>query len=326
MSRSASLFPILGALMPTLTLLLTPVAADAQITRMVITERDSPTFEGHVFGDVGTYEWLIGYAEGELDPADPRNAGIVNLDRAPRNQRGRVEYRVDVQILKPVDLARGSGRIFYDVLNRGGKRSMGHRINGGPNTNDPRVASEMGSGFLMNQGYTMVWNGWQADVRTFATARWSPPTTPGRSSWRSPDSGTSGSPNRPACSTIALCLPKRARLIPSSWERRTLMATTLPASGTRSWRYQLPPTRDGTSDGPASPRTPSAVPPVRMCPSRRLRRNGGSRGTSASRSRGATGIRRATWSASAKRRSAWSNNGSSFPTDAARIVEEARLN
>ena len=41
---------------------------------------------------------------------------------------------------------------------------MGHRINGGPNTNDPRVASEMGSGFLMNQGYTMVWNGWQADV------------------------------------------------------------------------------------------------------------------------------------------------------------------
>ena len=118
MRRSASLVPILGALI----LALTPVGADAQITRLVITERDSPTFEGHVFGDVGTYEWLIGYAEGELDPADPRNAGIVNLDRAPRNQRGRVEYRVDVQILKPVDLARGNGRIFYDVLNHGGKR------------------------------------------------------------------------------------------------------------------------------------------------------------------------------------------------------------
>ena len=41
---------------------------------------------------------------------------------------------------------------------------MGHRINGGPNTNDPRLASEIGTGFLMNQGYTMVWSGWQADV------------------------------------------------------------------------------------------------------------------------------------------------------------------
>jgi len=151
-------------LMSALILVLIPVGADAQITRLVITERDSPTFEGHVFGGVGTYEWLIGYAEGELDPADPRNAEIVNLDSAPRNERGRVEYTVDVQILKPVDVARGNGRIFYDVLNRGGKRAMGHRINGGPNTNDPRLASEIGTGFLMNQGYTMVWNGWQADV------------------------------------------------------------------------------------------------------------------------------------------------------------------
>ena len=164
MRRSAPLFPILGALMPAVILVLTPVAADAQITRLVITERDSPTFESHVFGDVGTYEWLIGYAEGELDPADPRNAGIVNLDRAPRNERGRVEYTVDVQILKPVDMVRGNGRIFYDVLNRGSKRALGHRINGGPNANDPRLASEIGTGFLMNQGYTMVWNGWQADV------------------------------------------------------------------------------------------------------------------------------------------------------------------
>ena len=160
MRRSASLSPIVGALIP----LLIPAGADAQITRLVITERDSPTFEGHVFGNVGTYEWLIGYAEGELDPADPRNAGIVNLDRAPRNERGRVEYTVDVQILKPVDPARGNGRIFYDVLNRGGKRALGHRVNGGPNTNDPRAASEIGTGFLMDQGYSMVWNGWQADV------------------------------------------------------------------------------------------------------------------------------------------------------------------
>ena len=164
MRRSTTLVSILAALVPTLIPVLNPAHVDAQITRLVITERDTPTFEGRVFGEVGPYEWLIGYADGELDPADPRNAGIVNLDRAPRNERGRVEYRVDVQILKPVDPARGNGRIFYDVLNRGGKRALGHRVNGGPNTNDPRLASEIGTGFLMNQGYTMVWNGWQADV------------------------------------------------------------------------------------------------------------------------------------------------------------------
>ena len=99
MRRSTTLVPILAALAPTLIPVLNPAHADAQITRLVITERDSPTFEGHVFGEVGPYEWLIGHADGELDPADPRNAGIVNLDRAPRNERGRVEYTVDVQIL-----------------------------------------------------------------------------------------------------------------------------------------------------------------------------------------------------------------------------------
>ena len=166
MSRFATLVPILAALAATLIPVLNPAHADAQITRLVITERDSPTFEGHVFGEVGTYEWLIGYADGELDPADPRNAGIVNLDRAPRNERGRVEYTVDVQILKPVDRSRRGETAASSTTSStgGGKRALGHRINGGSNTNDPRLASEIGTGFLMNQGYTMVWNGWQADV------------------------------------------------------------------------------------------------------------------------------------------------------------------
>lgn len=146
-----------------LLLLVSASPALAEITRLTIAARE-PAYEGLAFGDVGPYEWLIGFAEGELDPADPRNRGIVNLDRAPRNARGRVEYRVDVQILKPIDARRGNRRLFYDVLNRGDKRSLGTRVDGGPNINDPRLRAHLGSGFLMRRGYTMAWSGWQPDI------------------------------------------------------------------------------------------------------------------------------------------------------------------
>jgi hypothetical protein len=141
-------------------------AATAQksMIRLEITERESPTFEGRSFGKVGQYEYLIGKAHGQLDPKDPKNTGIVNLDRAPRNAKGFVEYSVDTTILKPVDPKKANGRIFYDVVNRGGQRSLTHRVNGGANGNDPRDAADAGTGWLMEQGYTMVWSAWQADV------------------------------------------------------------------------------------------------------------------------------------------------------------------
>jgi hypothetical protein len=145
-------------------LLLVPAPTHARIIRLVIMQTESPTFEGLRFGTVGLYEWLIGYALGELDPRDPRNAGIINLDKAPRNARGMVEYRIDVRILKPVDMARANGRIFYDAVNRGGQRSLGSRVNGGSNSALPRLAADAGSRFLMERGYTMVWSGWQGDL------------------------------------------------------------------------------------------------------------------------------------------------------------------
>jgi hypothetical protein len=146
-----------------LALLLFPSAVAARVTELLITGGESPTFEGHSFGAVGQYERLVGHARGELDPSNPLNAGIVNLTRAPVNARGRVEYEVDVFILKPVDLTRGNGRLFYDVLNRGNKLAIDF-VNGGGGDNDPRLASDVGTGFLMNEGYTIVWSAWQGDV------------------------------------------------------------------------------------------------------------------------------------------------------------------
>jgi hypothetical protein len=140
-----------------------PSAAGAKVTEIVITSRESPTFEGVEFGSSGQYERLSGFAKGALDPANPLNAGIVNIDKAPRNDKGLVEYRVDIDILKPIDPGRGNGWLFYDVLNRGNKLANSF-VNRGAGGNDPRLADDAGTGFLMNEGYTIVWSAWQGDI------------------------------------------------------------------------------------------------------------------------------------------------------------------
>ena len=130
------------------------------VRRIDITERESPVFDGTEFGAAGAYERLHGTAFCELDPTHPLNAGIVNLDRAPRNARGNVEYQSEFRILKPLDVARGNGWLVYDVPNRGNQLIM-PRLNGAPEGGHPQHA---GNGFLMRHGFTLVWSGWQGDV------------------------------------------------------------------------------------------------------------------------------------------------------------------
>src|SRR5262245_49184073 len=99
--------------------------AEGRITKLVITTVQSPTFAGTSFGSVGPYEKLAGRALGEIDPSDPRNATITDLAAAPRNAAGMVEYAMDVYILKPVDMAHASGKLFYESNNRGLKLATG---------------------------------------------------------------------------------------------------------------------------------------------------------------------------------------------------------
>jgi hypothetical protein len=142
---------------------LTAPVVEAHITRIVIDPAlsQSPTFEGRVFGpdgSVGTYEKLRGKAYGEVDPADPRNALITDLKLAPRNARGKVEYSMDIFILKPIDLRKGSHKLILDFNNRGDMRILG--LNDAALSNDPTKAAHAGSGFVMNLGYSVVGNGW----------------------------------------------------------------------------------------------------------------------------------------------------------------------
>jgi hypothetical protein len=134
--------------------------AEARVTRLEIVSAQSPTFDGLSFGHAGQYEKIYARAYGELDPDDRRNALITDIDLAPRNSRGMVEYSTDVHILAPIDRRRGNGRMYYDVVNRGNKT---HGDFNGVGNNDPTTAADAGTGFLMRRGYTMVFAGWEDD-------------------------------------------------------------------------------------------------------------------------------------------------------------------
>jgi Alpha/beta hydrolase domain len=132
------------------------------LTRLVIQRRE--TFAaGHEFPITGAYEKLTGIIYGEVDPSHRLNRIIVNINKAPRNERGRVAYSSNFCILKPLDMARGNGKLFFDAPNRGSKRILGF-LNDGPEANDPSTLEHAGNGFLMRQGYTIVWCGWQGDL------------------------------------------------------------------------------------------------------------------------------------------------------------------
>jgi hypothetical protein len=139
-------------------------SAEAAITKIVITRVESPTFEGMTFGAVGRYEKLVGRAYGEVDPTDPRNSVIADMALAARNARGMVEYVTDVYILRPIDPSRGNHRLFYEINNRGANLSFGQLNDATTGGNNPTTAADAGNGFLMRQGYTMLWSGWDVTV------------------------------------------------------------------------------------------------------------------------------------------------------------------
>src|SRR5882762_2045838 len=78
--------------------------AHARVTRIQIMSKESPTFGGYAFKSVGAYEKIVGKAFGELDPKDQKNSAIVDIQLAPKNASGKVEYAFDFYILKPIDL------------------------------------------------------------------------------------------------------------------------------------------------------------------------------------------------------------------------------
>ena len=129
----------------------------------ITVERREPVLGGRPFGLAGAYETLVGTVEFALDPGHPRNQAVVDLDRASRNAQGEVVFSADFYLIKPVDFARGNGRVYYEVPNRGGKGIL-RRLQYARSSLDPREETDFGDGWLMRQGFTLAWMGWQWDV------------------------------------------------------------------------------------------------------------------------------------------------------------------
>src|ERR1051325_10251867 len=128
----------------------------AKIKRIQITSKQSPAFGGYSWPGVGRYEKIVGKAFGELDPKDPKNAVIVDLQLAPKNAGGKVEYLFDFYILKPVDPSKGNHKMLYEPPNREQKTIA--NFNRGVGGNDPGSVvdlSLLADSFLMPQGYSI---------------------------------------------------------------------------------------------------------------------------------------------------------------------------
>ena len=139
--------------------------ADARLVRLDITSRE-PAAGGVVFGATGAYEKVKGTAYFEVDPLDPRNAQVFDINKAPRNAAGKVAFSAEMVILKPLDMARGNEQLLFEVNNRGNKIGlpMFNDTPPGSNNNDPTSVNDFGNGFLMRQGYVVAWVGWGADI------------------------------------------------------------------------------------------------------------------------------------------------------------------
>src|SRR5688572_1074814 len=118
---------------------------------------------GKSFGKSGAYERITAKVHFTIDPKNPANRIITDIDLAPRNEQGLVEFSSDLYVLKPRDPALGNGTALYEVSNRGRKGTLG-MFNRATGSLDPREEREFGDGFLLERGYTLVWLGWQFDV------------------------------------------------------------------------------------------------------------------------------------------------------------------
>src|SRR5688572_372909 len=112
-------------------------SAFAEVTRIEISSRADLSYAG--------YEKILGRVFFCVDPANPRNAVIVDIDKTPRNGNGRVEFSADFYAIRPK--TGGNGVAIVDVVSRGSRVTrMFNRVAAG---SDPDV----GDGFLLRRGF-----------------------------------------------------------------------------------------------------------------------------------------------------------------------------
>ncbi|MEH2549367.1 hypothetical protein V1283_006012 [Bradyrhizobium sp. AZCC 2262] len=124
--------------------------AQARVTRIVVDQ--TIALPG------GRNKSLSGRAYGELDPKNPLNAIITDIQYAPLNARGQVEYVSHFTLIKPVNMSMASGVLWYDLVNRGRPVAM----NNSPSSIGPSATKPQ------DFGHVALISGWQGDIEQTA--------------------------------------------------------------------------------------------------------------------------------------------------------------
>src|SRR5688500_521832 len=130
--------------------LLVAIPASAEVVRIEVKSR-TPVLAGQPFGAVGPYERVSGAIYFAFHPRYSANRIIADIDQAPRNAAGKVEFSSHFYLLTPVDPTRGNGTVLYEVSNRGGKGMVGF-FNLAAGGTDPQTVAHFGDGFLLENG------------------------------------------------------------------------------------------------------------------------------------------------------------------------------
>ena len=149
---------LIGVLVPLLTLAGVSVPAKARVTRIEIDTR-TDVLHGKPFGEAGSYERLTGQIFYSVRVDNPYNAAIVDLPNAVNLKNGEVEFSADFVAFQPKDARKGNGSLLLEVPNRGRPYFIA-LVDGG----DPDLGRDVGDGWLLRNGFTVVSVGWQWDA------------------------------------------------------------------------------------------------------------------------------------------------------------------
>jgi hypothetical protein len=160
-------------MMPTRTLriaivlLLVAEIASAEVVRIDVRSRD----------DFGTHERVIARVHYAVDPQLPLNHAIADLAFAPRNARGQVEFAGDLLLFLPKRASAARGTVFLEIVNRGRDQSLGLLSDARQRDLAPENWN-LGDRFLLEQGFTVAFLGWQFDVAPGEGLSLTVPTAP----------------------------------------------------------------------------------------------------------------------------------------------------
>ena len=102
-------------------------SAEARVVRIVMQEQKNGSEARR--GIPPGYRVLQGIAYGELDPRDPHNLIVQDIDLAPKNTRGMVKYSATVTLYAPLQ-PNPKAVLLYEIVNRGRSQMPREYANG----------------------------------------------------------------------------------------------------------------------------------------------------------------------------------------------------